>query len=110
MDLKALHDSYIKITQNKDEYPVEWQLRKVLRSELGADNKITINNVSTISRSIAQIETKASADVVILDIDINTLVGTDVNLIKNLESDFWQYSADKIQKEQEYYSTLLANE
>ena len=35
---------------------------------------------------------------VILDIDINTLVGTDVNLIKNLESDFWQYSADKIQK------------
>ena len=77
---------------------------------MGTDNKITINNVSTISRNIAQIETKASADVVILDVDINTLVGTDVNLIKNLESDFWQYSADKIQKEQEYYSTLLANE
>ena len=110
MDLKALQNSYIKITQNKDEYPVEWQLRKVLRSELGADSEITINNVSTISRNIVQIETKAPADVVILDVDINTLVGTDVNLIKNLESDFWQYSADRIQKEQEYYSTLLANE
>ena len=110
MDLKALQNSYIKITQNKDEYPVEWQLRKVLRSELGADSEITINNVSTISRNIVQIETKAPADVVILDVDINTLVGTDVNLIKNLESDFWQYSADRLQKEQEYYSTLLANE
>lgn len=110
MDSKLLRDSYRKITKNEDEYPVEWQLRKVLRSELGEDNKITVNNVSTISRNIAQIETKAPADVVILDVDINTLVGTDVNLIKNLEKDFWQYAADKIQKEQEYYLTLLANE
>lgn len=106
-----LEKAYGKITKNIDEQPVEWQVRKVLRNDLvEGNNKLTINNVYTISRNIIQIDQGMPSDCIILDMDINTLVGSDLNSIKALENVFWESAAKVIKDSQENYSNRLEND
>lgn len=107
----SLEEAYGKIIKNVNEEPVEWQVRKVLRDELKeGDKKLIINNVYTISRNIIQMGQDVPSDCIILDMDINTLVGSDPNLIKTLENTFWESASQVIEKSLEHYSNLLGND
>lgn len=83
---------------NKEECPVEWSIRRVIRSKINNDkHEITINNVYTFSRKII-IDQGQSIDGLVLECDINTLVGTLPNDIVILYNQFMKEASTTIEK------------
>lgn len=96
---EIMDDVYKKLFNlNKEECPVEWSIRKVIRSKINNDNhEITINNVYTFSRKII-IDQGQSIDGLVLECDINTLVGTLPNDIAILYNQFMKEASTTIEE------------
>ena len=85
------------------ENPVEWQIRKVNRYSLLTSEKTVVNDVQTISRNKVIVNGEDLKDVIILDFDLNTLVGTESEVIRSIRSSFWNAASEQIQKEINQY-------
>ncbi|RGE69206.1 hypothetical protein DXA11_28100, partial [Bacteroides sp. AM56-10ce] len=100
-----------KVLRSKDEFPVEWQIRKVLRSKVEDKNKtLTINNVYTLSRNIMQIGTEVPIDRILLDMDINTIIGTPPDALEQLQTKFWNEASTTIENTVQNYKKLILHE
>ncbi|WP_294143150.1 hypothetical protein [uncultured Sanguibacteroides sp.] len=110
MDIFLLNKIYQKIINTQDENPVEWQIRKVLRTKLEQKDELIINNVYTLSRNMMQIGVEPPVDRIMLDIDINTIVGSDVNILKQSEKDFWKIATQTIEKAINEYTDLILHD
>lgn len=113
LDLKHAQEAYQKLFVDKDSNPVEWQLRKVHRTQLlSSDNKfsVMVNNVYNISRNNVIVNGENLSNIVTLDMDVNTLVGSDINSLKQIQELFWVSSAVTIQKAMDNYYSILSDE
>ena len=89
---KGLGDiAYGKLTKTSDENPVEWQIRKVLRKEfkVSQDMNILTNNVFTLSRNKAVVDSQDISDKINIDFDFNTYQGISIDDINTALNDFW---------------------
>lgn len=104
--------TYAKLTKNTDEYPVEWQIRKVIRRkfENAKQDGVWINYVYTLSRNDIIVNNSSMADRLILDLDFNTLAGTSIEKIADIQDSFWKEIATKIDAAIEYYETTFKQE
>lgn len=111
MEAPLLDNVYEKVTNNHDEQPVEWQIRKVLRSKIESDAKpLVINNVYTLSRNITQIGAESPIDRIMLDMDINTIVENNIDVIKQQQSEFWNVASSTIESAIDYYENLILHD
>lgn len=111
IEASLLDKVYEKVVNIQGEYPVEWQIRKVLRSKIENDNKsLTVNNVYTLSRNIMQIGTEVPADRILLDMDINTIIGNDLDTLKQQQSKFWGVANSTIESTIEHYENLILHD
>lgn len=110
LDSNHAQSAYSKLFVARDENPVEWRLRKVNRTLLLSPDKqykVVVNNVYNLSRNYAIVNGENISNIVTLDMDINTLVGSDINALNNLQELFWVSSANTIEEaKKSYYSTL----
>lgn len=113
LDSKHAQEAYRKLFVDNDSNPVEWQLRKVHRTQLlSSDNKyaVIVNNVYDISRNNVIVNGENLSNIVTLDMDINTLVGSDINSLKQIQELFWVSSAVTIQTAIDNYYSILSDE
>lgn len=111
LDNGQVNLAYAKLTKNTDEYPVEWQIRKVIRKKLeNVKEDVWINYVYTLSRNDIIVNNSSMADKLILDLDFNTLVGTSIEKIANIQDSFWKEIATQIDAAIEYYETTFKQE
>lgn len=94
---------YSHLIGKSEENPVEWQIRKVNRYSLLTSEKTVVNDVQTISRNKVIVNGEDLKDVIILDFDLNTLVGTESEVIRSIRSSFWNAASEQIQKEINQY-------
>ena len=99
--------AYSNLIGKSEEKPVEWQIRKVNRYSLQAseDTKAVVNDVQTISRNNIIVNDEDLKDVIILDLDLNTLVGTESEVIQSIRKPFWHAASMQIQKDISQYQT-----
>ena len=99
--------AYSNLIGKSEENPVEWQIRKVNRYSLQAseDTKAVVNDVQTISRNNIIVNDEDLKDVIILDLDLNTLVGTESEVIQSIRKPFWHAASTQIQKDISQYQT-----
>lgn len=113
LDLKHAQEAYQKLFVDKDSNPVEWQLRKVHRTQLlSSDNKVSVkvNNVYNLSRNNVIVNGENLSNIVTLDMDVNTLVGSDINSLKLIQELFWVSSSATIQNAIDNYYSILSDE
>ena len=113
LDLKHAQEAYQKLFVDKDSNPVEWQLRKVHRTQLlSSDNKVSVkvNNVYNLSRNNVIVNGENLSNIVTLDMDVNTLVGSDINSLKQIQELFWVSSSATIQNAIDNYYSILSDE
>ena len=113
LDLKHAQEAYLKLFVDKDSNPVEWQLRKVHRTQLlSSDNKVSVkvNNVYNLSRNNVIVNGENLSNIVTLDMDVNTLVGSDINSLKQIQELFWVSSSATIQNAIDNYYSILSDE
>lgn len=104
LDMKKNVDIYHKLS-SQDDAPVEWLTRKVIRAEIGDDEKnIKLNKVYTISVNEPQLPNIYN---LVLDIDINTHINNNVESINQHETIFWPYASESITNAIKYYSDLF---
>lgn len=112
MDEEKSMSIYTKLAKIKNEQPVEWQLRKVLRNKLATDDGtkcVTINNVYTLTNTIL-IPGISVRKGVLLDMDVNTLVSTSTDNIMAIQSKFWPHAATVIDEAVIHYQTVFEDE
>lgn len=112
MDEEKSMSIYTKLAKIKNEQPVEWQLRKVLRNKLATDDgtkSVTINNVYTLTNTIL-IPGISVRKGVLLDMDVNTLVGTSTDNIMAIQGKFWPHAASVIDEAVIHYQTVFEDE
>jgi len=99
--------AYSNLIGKSEEKPVEWQIRKVNRYSLqvSEDTKAVVNDVQTISRNNIIVNDEDLKDVIILDLDLNTLVGTESEVIQSIRKPFWHAASTQIQKDISQYQT-----
>lgn len=108
LDNGQVNLAYAKLTKNTDEYPVEWQIRKVIRKKLeNVKEDVWINYVYTLSRNDIIVNNSSMADKLILDLDFNTLVGTPIEQIAGIQDSFWMEIANQIDKAIEHYKLIF---
>lgn len=102
---EQMNNLYQKLVKAEEiERPVEWSIRKVIRTQIEDDkNKLTINNVYTISRKII-IDDGNNTDAIVLEYDINTLVGSNISAINSLTPNFIKNAVATISKSMQIYS------
>lgn len=113
LDLKHAQEAYQKLFVDKDSNPVEWQLRKVHRTKLQSSDKkfsVVVNNVYNLSRNNVVVNGENLSNIVTLDMDVNTLVGSDINSLKEIQELFWVSSATTIQFAIDNYYSILSDE
>lgn len=95
------------VNTESEEQPVEWSIRKVIRTTIENEKyKLVINNVYTISRRIV-IEDGSNTDSIVLEHDINTLVGSDLSAIADLSDSFIQKASETISESINSYSKYI---
>ena len=97
--------AYSNLIGKSEENPVEWQIRKVNRYSLqtSEETNAVVNDVQTISRNKVIVNGEELKDVIILDFDLNTLVGTESEVIRSIRNPFWNAASKQIQKEINQY-------
>ena len=100
--------AYAKLTQNANEYPVEWQIRKELENT--KQEGVWINYVYTLSRNDIIVNNSSMADRLILDLNFNTLAGTSIEKIADIQDAFWKEIAIQIDTGIEYYEATFKQE
>jgi len=95
------------VNTESEELPVEWSIRKVIRTVIENEKyRLVINNVYTISRRIV-IEDGSNTDSIVLEHDINTLVGSDLSAIADLSDLFIQKASETISESINSYSKYI---
>lgn len=95
------------VNTESEEQPVEWSIRKVIRTAIENEKyRLVINNVYTISRRIV-IEDGSNTDSIVLEHDINTLVGSDLSAIADLSDLFIQKASETISESINSYSKYI---
>ncbi len=95
------------VNTESEELPVEWSIRKVIRTAIENEKyRLVINNVYTISRRIV-IEDGSNTDSIVLEHDINTLVGSDLSAIADLSDLFIQKASETISESINSYSKYI---
>ena len=112
MDEDKSMQIYSKLAKIKDEQPVEWQLRKVLRTKLTTDDgakSVIVNNVYQLTNTILipSINTRKG---VLLDMDVNTLVGTSADNILAIQGKFWTHASSVIDEAVVHYQSVFEDE
>ena len=104
--------AYTKLTKTDNEFPVEWQIRKVIRKELENNNQecVLVNYVYTLTRNDITVNKSNMRDKLILDLDFNTMAGISVEKIATIQSSFWGIMATKIENIIEKYKNIFLNE
>ncbi|WP_071146664.1 hypothetical protein [Bacteroides ihuae] len=111
MNISLLNKVYQKIASVQDEYPIEWQIRKILRDKIEKTGEVlTINKAYTLSRNITQIGPEDPTDRILLDIDINTVVGNDLKILNHQQSEFWDTATSAIEDAVKYYKDLILHD
>ena len=100
--------AYAKLTKNANEYPVEWQIRKELENT--KQEGVWINYVYTLSRNDIIVNNSSMADRLILDLNFNTLAGTSIEKIADIQDAFWKEIAIQIDTAIEYYEATFKQE
>lgn len=110
LDQDHAQKSYAKLFVSKEENLVEWQMRKVNRTLLkfpDREDSILVNNVYNLCRNSSTVNGENLTNIVTLDLDINTIVGSDIKMLNSLQELFWISAANTIQTAiNEYYSIL----
>ena len=109
MDEEKSMQVYSKLAKIKNEQPVEWQLRKVLRTKIATNdgkNNVTVNNVYQLTNTILipGINTRKG---VLLDMDVNTLVGTNSDNILAIQNKFWKNASSVIDEAVVHYQSVF---
>ena len=112
MDEDKSMQIYSKLAKIKNEQPVEWQLRKVLRTKLTTDDgtkSVIVNNVYQLTNTILipDINTRKG---VLLDMDVNTLVGTSADKILAVQGKFWTHASSVIDEAVVHYQSVFEDE
>lgn len=109
VDSDNLNKAYELFMKNdKGENPIEWSIRKVLRTRLvEAEHAVDINNVYTVSRGAFQRPEMLPVDALILEQDINTVMGADISSLSCLQKLFFVESAKKIEESSDEYLELF---
>ena len=95
------------VNTESEELPVEWSIRKVIRTAIENEKyRLVINNVYPISRRIV-IEDGSNTDSIVLEHDINTLVGSDLSAIADLSDLFIQKASETISESINSYSKYI---
>lgn len=95
------------VNTESEEQPVEWSIRKVIRTAIENERyRLIINNVYTISRRTV-IEGGSNTDSIVLEHDINTLVGSDLSAIADLSDLFIQKASETISESINSYSKYI---
>lgn len=95
------------VNTESEELPVEWSIRKVIRTAIENEKyRLVINNVYTISRRIV-VEDGSNTDSIVLEHDINTLVGSDLSAIADLSDLFIQKASETISESINSYSKYI---
>lgn len=93
-----------------DDLPIEWQLRKVIRTKLTSkdgNNELSVNQVYNLSRNNAIVNGENLSNIITLDMDMNSTVGSDINSLNLLQELFFvSTSADMDKAISDYYSVL----
>lgn len=113
LDQKHAQEAYQKLFVDNEPNPVEWQLRKVHRTNLQSPDKkfsVVVNNVYNLTRNNVIVNGENLSNIVTLDMDVNTLVGSDVNSLKGLQELFWVSAATTIQFAIDNYYSILSDE
>lgn len=113
LDQQLAEKSYAKLFKSTEEYPVEWQFRKVIRDmlqSLDGKARVFVNNVYDLSRDNAIVEDRNISNIITLEMDINTLINSDIHQLSQVQELFWVYSAQTIEKAKESYYSMLTNE
>ena len=96
-----------RILTNNDDHPVEWQIRKVIRTKF--NDSILVNNVYTLSRNAVVVNGTDLSDKLILDLDFNTLSGTSVELIEAIQNSYWEATSAMIDDGIKHYISIFEN-
>lgn len=96
-----------RILTNNDDHPVEWQIRKVIRTKF--NDSILVNNVYTLSRNAVVVNDTDLSDKLILDLDFNTLSGTSVELIEAIQDSYWESTSAMIDDGIKHYISIFEN-
>lgn len=96
-----------RILTNNDDHPVEWQIRKVIRTKF--NDSILVNNVYTLSRNAVVVNDTDLSDKLILDLDFNTLSGTSVELIEAIQNSYWESTSTMIDDGIKHYISIFEN-
>lgn len=113
LDQKHVQDAYGKLFVNNDECPFEWQLRKVIKTILNSPDgqvSIMVNNVYNVSRNSIIINGENMSNIITIEMDINTFVGSDINSLSQLQELFWISSASTIEMAKDTYYSILSDE
>lgn len=105
--------AYAKLFKDAEDSPVEWLFRKVTRNLIQAPNtkaSIVVNNVYNLSRNNAVIDGRNISNIIMLEMDVNTLINSDIQLLNQTQELFWGSSAHTIETAIKSYYTILANE
>lgn len=97
--------AYGFLTNNNEEHPVEWQIRKVIRNKF--NDSILVNNVYTLSRNAVVVNDTDLSDKVILDLDFNTLSGTSIELIETIRDSYWEATSAMIDDGIKHYISIF---
>ena len=106
LDSGVGEETYRFLTNN-DEHPVEWQIRKVIRTKF--NDSILVNNVYTLSRNAVVVNGTDLSDKLILDLDFNTLSGTSVELIEAIQDSYWEATSAMIDDGIKHYISIFEN-
>lgn len=108
IDAESYDGVYAGISKNNEEHPVEWNFRKVLRYTTGEnEEKIEVNNVSSFSRSTIKLKDSPASDKILLEIDINTVVGSSISSIQKNIPFFFKSAKMKMEENLKIYSSYV---
>ena len=112
MDQERSMKIYSKLAKIENEQPVEWNLRKVLRNKLINDagtTSVLVNNVYSLTNTIMLPGINVQKGV-LLDMDINTVIGTNAEHITAIQSKFWIHASATIDEAAIHYLSIFENE
>lgn len=101
-------EAYKTIVNKEEAIPVEWQFQNVRRSKITVEPQpacdVTINEVYNVKSP-----ENPDVNIMVLDMDINTKVGTPSEQIKAVEPLFWSYANNIISSTVDSYKKRLEN-
>lgn len=113
LEQQLADNAYAKLFRDAEVTPVEWQFRKVTRNHIQSADKqssVIVNNVYNLSRNNAIIDGRNISNIIMLEMDVNTLINSDMNQLSNIQELFWVSSAHTIETAIASYYSILSNE